>query len=105
MIARNRQYWGDYSVELPILAAQEPSKPDAPTTELVGYYVKVAWVEPFNGGSPVTGYRIFLRKSDQTSFAIDFSYCDGSQNDIFLAMQCLVPSSSFISQLYGYQWG
>lgn len=56
-------------------------------------------------GSPVTGYRIFLRKADLSSFVLDFSYCDGSQTDIFEARQCLIPSSSFISTLYGYQWG
>jgi hypothetical protein len=64
VMGRNKQYWGDPTAALPILAAQEPAMPDPPTTELVEYNVVVSWEAPFDSGSPMTGYRIFLRKAD-----------------------------------------
>jgi len=53
----------------------------------------------------VIGYRVYLRKSDGVTFIINFSYCDGSQTSIFEARSCAIPSTSFVSQLYGLQWG
>lgn len=36
---------------------------------------------------------------------MDFTNCDGSLPAIFEAKSCAVPSSSFVSTLYGLQWG
>ena len=88
-----------------MLAAQKPSKPNPPTTILNGYNVVISWTEPFNGGSPTTGYKIYLRKNDGVSFIQDFTHCDGSKPEIIAARSCSIPSNQFVSTLYGLYWG
>jgi hypothetical protein len=81
-----------------------PNTPTAPTTILDGDDVVVSWSTPSNGGSPITGYRVYLEKADGT-FYIDFTNCDGSDADIFAARSCTIPSNSFVADLYDLDWG
>jgi hypothetical protein len=54
---RNIHGWSPgYSPEVPILAANKPSVPAAPTTELIGVNVKITWVAPAANGSPILSY-------------------------------------------------
>ena len=47
-----------------ILAATKPAKPLPPIVQMdyVHQKVKVNWFEPQNGGSPVTGYNLYVAK-------------------------------------------
>lgn len=64
----------------------------------------VDWFEPPNSGQPILGYRIYLQKADGT-FNIDFTYCDGEDLETLTAKRCTIPSVTFISTLYGLNWG
>ena len=45
-----------------------PDMPVAPKTLLNGDYITFNWETPYSGGSPITGYRIYFRKSDGLTF-------------------------------------
>jgi hypothetical protein len=55
-----------YSAEVSILAAQVPAQPQLPTTtwDKDNDQVIVAWAEPDDGGSPVTGYKVTFMQND-----------------------------------------
>ena len=58
--ARNAFGLSDFTYSVAILAAQQPTVPLAPETLFLRTSVKVSWIAPFNGGSPITGYRVQL---------------------------------------------
>jgi hypothetical protein len=75
--ARNSVGYSPASAEFEILAAQPPSKPDAPITTANGGNIIVTWTAPFHGGSAITGYRILFRHDDGVSFSENAAICDG----------------------------
>jgi hypothetical protein len=56
--SRNAFGLSTFSATTSILAAQQPDIPLAPFTTFFSTSVSVTWTAPFNGGSPVTGYRV-----------------------------------------------
>lgn len=54
--ARNWYGYSSLSDPVSILAAEEPQKPAAPTTTLVGPNVVINWSEPLDGGSEILYY-------------------------------------------------
>lgn len=62
--ARNTFGYSVLSEEVLIAAAEIPSKPDAPTTTFNRETVQIDWTAPFDGGSPILGYRIYILESD-----------------------------------------
>jgi hypothetical protein len=50
-----------YSNTITLLCAYVPTAPLAPTTLVIDDYVEFDWQAPYNGGSPITGYKIFTR--------------------------------------------
>lgn len=59
--AHNAIGYGAASTPFAIIAATNPSTPDAPVTVVDGENVKISWELPFNGGSTITGYVIKIR--------------------------------------------
>lgn len=59
--ARNLKGYSAYSNTLSIRAASIPDKPSAPTTTVNAANVGISWNAPFNGGSPITAYTIWIR--------------------------------------------
>ena len=62
--ARNAFGLSDYSLEVFILAAEEPGQVAAPLTTFNRDSVSIDWTEPFTGGSPITAYQIYILESD-----------------------------------------
>lgn len=58
---RNRWDYSTYSNELSVLCAFKPTAPAEPTSQVVAADVIIEWEAPFNGGSPITGYRILIQ--------------------------------------------
>lgn len=58
--ARNAYFISDYSDEEIVLAAQFPDQPAAPTTEINSDNVLIKWVAPFDQGSPLNGYQVWI---------------------------------------------
>ena len=58
--ARNAVGLSDYSIEFKILCASVPSAPIAPLTIADQNYLTINWTAPYNGGSPIIGYNVYL---------------------------------------------
>jgi len=57
-----------FSNVVTILASEVPAQPAAPVTTWSPDDVIVTWVKPDNGGSPITGYTVSFRQSDDVTF-------------------------------------
>jgi len=40
--------------------------PVAPETSVLADKAVITWTAPFDNGTPLTGYKIYIRKADQT---------------------------------------
>jgi hypothetical protein len=58
-----------------------PDQPYPPMTQINGDNVLIKWLEPFNQGSTLTGYEIWIQKSDGT-YSIDYWNCNGGTPEI-----------------------
>jgi hypothetical protein len=65
----------------------------------------ISWIAPADNGSPIISYKIYIRKSDLSTFAIDKINCDGSLSAILNARQCTVPVTSLMSVPFSFNWG
>jgi hypothetical protein len=104
--ARNAFGYSSPSASVEILAAEEPSQPETPTTVLDGTNILISWKTPFNQGSPIDYYKIHIRHNDNSSYSLDLANCDGSK-PIFLTAdpkQCSVPVS-VLRDKFSLPWG
>jgi hypothetical protein len=101
---RNRWDYSTYSNELIVLCAYKPHSPIEPTTKVVASNVVIEWVAPFNGGSPILGYRILIREID-LDFSEQLDHCDGSLYTIFTTTACTVPLSILYAEPYNLPQG
>lgn len=46
--------------EIAILCAQVPDQPDKPTTSIDGLNVRVSWLAPYDGATPITNYQVLV---------------------------------------------
>lgn len=87
--SRNAYGYSEFSDTKPILCATHPETPTAPTTTVIGDEVVFEWSAPVDNGTPITSYKIYIRKSDLL-FIIDETLCDGSVYDVLANTQCVV---------------
>jgi hypothetical protein len=50
-----------YSNTVTLLCAYVPTEPAAPVTLVIQDYVQIDWDAPYSGGSPITGYKVYIR--------------------------------------------
>jgi hypothetical protein len=74
--AQNRYGYSEFSTSVSILCATVPVAPSTPATVLVGSNVIFNWDAPVANGKPITGYNVYIRKSD-LSYVIDTTVCNG----------------------------
>ncbi len=60
MRARNVLGYGDFSDTVSILAAQIPDAPTGVTTTFTEDNVVINWSEPYNRGSEILGYKVYI---------------------------------------------
>lgn len=77
VLARNAFGTSAYTETIVILCAEEPAKPDAPTTLRENNNFIIDWVAPSDNGSEILSYTVYLGMSDLT-FSLELSSCDGS---------------------------
>jgi hypothetical protein len=91
--ARNVYGFSVFSNTVSILAAQVPDQPfPAPTTTWISDNVIVSWSIPDSGGSPITGYKVFLRESDDLTYSADLADCDVTASP--QSTSCTIPVES-----------
>jgi large repetitive protein len=88
--ARNTFGLSVYSDVVTLLCAFVPAAPSEPTTTVIGNNVIINWSAPSSNGSPITSYRIKIRKHDGL-YAEELSYCDGQKSSIISVTQCNIP--------------
>jgi hypothetical protein len=105
IVARNAFGESNPSTSASILAAQVPDKPNAPTTEVIGMDVQVSWDAPFNQGSLITSYKVYIETSTVGVYTLDLTNCDGSDAAIMSTTSCLVPISELRGGTFTLSWG
>jgi len=85
------------SAELRLLAASKPLQASAPTTVVNGANVEISWTAPNDQGSPLIGYRVFIRKND-SKFNQELGDCDVSSTPE--ALSCSVALTALIVSPY-----
>jgi hypothetical protein len=59
--AKNAIGWGSYSEPTTVMAAAAPSKVPTPVViQASAAAITIQWVQPYNGGSPVTHYYVYM---------------------------------------------
>lgn len=92
--ARNEFGYSSESEDISILCAAVPVAPLQPTTTIAADHVIFDWAEPVANGKPITGYKIYIRKSDLSYEQVPSVDCDGFDSLIMAETQCLVPFST-----------
>jgi hypothetical protein len=91
--ARNVYGFSVFSNTVSILAAQIPDQPfPAPTTTWIPDNVIVSWSIPDSGGSPITGYKVFLRQNDNITYSADLTNCNVTNSP--QTTSCTIPVQS-----------
>lgn len=76
--SRNSYGYSAHSTVVPILCATVPSIPKSPVSTLIASNVVFSWTPPSENGLPILGYKVYIRKSDNT-FTTELASCDGSK--------------------------
>lgn len=76
--ARNSYSYSAVSNEIELLCAFVPEPPTTVTTTNLNELVVFDWNEPVPNGSPITGYKVFIRESDGTTFTEENVQCIGN---------------------------
>lgn len=84
--ARNSYGYSVYSESVAILCATSPEQPDTPLSEVQDSDVLIQWTAPLENGTPITGYKIYFRQSDDT-YSQESTHCSGAST----ATSCTVP--------------
>jgi len=104
--ARNNFGYSDFSQEVLITAAKVPAKPAPPTTTFQRETVLIDWVAPDAGGSPIKGYRIFVRQNDGVTFTLELDNCDGTTSQTIISdTQCTIKVSTLRDAPFNLPWG
>jgi len=93
--AKNIYGWSSYSSTLTAIAAEVPDQPSSPTVTNTGTSVKIAWTDPFNGGSAITSYGVQLLHADGTTYSSDLTNCNAASDGTIIANKyCVIPMAT-----------
>ena len=68
--------------------------------------MQIDWTEPFTGGSPVVGYRIYIRQSDGVTYSLELNDCDGASSQVIIdAQSCSVQVTTLRGAPFNLPWG
>jgi hypothetical protein len=102
--ARNDVGYSSPSQEISIMAATFPDPPSAPQTIVSGDKIVVQWAAPYNGGTPLTAYKVEIKQSDG-QYSEDLVNCDGSQSTIRQNKKCTIPFTALRATPFEIPWG
>ena len=102
--ARNKYGNSAPSLPISILCAGSPEAPLAPTTENFNDQVIIRWQEPTDNGEPLLGYFVYIRQTDGI-YSLQTTYCDGSDQDIILALSCTIPLNTLTQSPFALKFG
>ena len=97
--ARNSYGYSSSSGILTLLCAFVPDSPTTITTANVNDKVSVSWNEPVTNGSPITAYKIFIRRKDLT-FNQESVECVGTNAALIADRTCSVALATLKASPY-----
>lgn len=74
-------------------------------TELNAGVVTVSWNLATDNGSPITAYQVFIRESGSTTFTLESSECDGTENSVISSASCTINISTLNNSPYNIDGG
>ena len=95
---QNKFGWSNgYSPTVEVRSATFPSKVTTVQFQIIEQTrVRISWLPPYDGGSPITAYTILLGDSQETmEFFEVTAYCDGSTYTTLTNRFCDLPMSAF----------
>lgn len=66
--SRNSYSYSTYSDTITLLCAFKPDPPLVITTTNTNELVTINWDDPIANGSPITGYKLYIRESDEITY-------------------------------------
>ncbi len=66
------------SVQIVIVAARVPDKPNVGTSIIENGEVTFVWNAPYNGGTSLTAFTLLIRHRDGINFSEEMAYCAGT---------------------------
>jgi len=94
--ARNEFGWSEVSDLVTILCAGSPDAPSQPSTSVLLDEVILDWEAPFDGGTEITHYTVYIRKAD-LAYIVDATLCDGGQINSITSTSCTLKLSDLRS--------
>ena len=104
--AQNGFGYSESSDPVTILCATKPVTPVAPVTSVSADKAIITWTAPYDNGTPIKGYIVYIRKADLT-YVFDNSVCDGTTSAVVLSgvTQCTIPLSTLTAAPYSLLLG
>ena len=65
----------------------------------------ILWTEPVINGAAILSYTVYILESDEQSYSLELSYCDGSLSSIVNALQCTIPVAVLKAAPFNLPWG
>ena len=96
--ARNKFGLSELSEEFSILCATVPAMPNEPETSTIGSQLTISWEAPFDSGSPLTGYKVFILASSG-NFIEESVYCENNAERL-VSRECTMPTSLLVQEPY-----
>jgi hypothetical protein len=87
-----------------ILCAGVPEAPPAPTTVNFENKVIISWQAPPDNGEPLLGYYVYIRQTNG-DYSLELEHCDGTDQDIILALSCTIPLNTLTQSPFALQFG
>lgn len=90
--SRNSYSYSPYSDTLTLLCAFKPDPPLVVTTENTNELVTIEWNDPIANGSPITGYKLYVRSGDDITYTQENLpvECDGLNSDVIDNRICTI---------------
>jgi hypothetical protein len=82
-----------------MLAAIKPDPPTNVISQNVGSDAEICWTEPYDRGSPIFAYKIYIKTVTNT-YEQQLDHCDGSDPAIVVASCCTIPLTVFKAAPY-----
>jgi hypothetical protein len=80
----------DLSEPLVVLSAYTPYQPQNVATKNVGTQIEITWVKPDNGGSPITGYNLYIDSVEQVAEPLKLKECTNVEPGEDLNFKCVI---------------
>ena len=96
MQARNSYGFSGDSVEFAVLCASRPDAPAAPTTTINANMAVISWATPETNGSPITGYKVYIRQHNSVVFTLENTECDGTDATVISSTTCEIQLTNLI---------